>query len=51
MGSEEEQVQAGLVTAIILLVAAAFFIGALCVQVANNSRLPARPIPTGAIEL
>jgi hypothetical protein len=51
MRSEEEQVQAGLVTAIILLVAVAFFVGALCVQVANNPRLPARPIPTGAIEL
>lgn len=51
MRSTEEQVQAGLVTAIILLVAAAFLVGALCVQVANNSRLPAKPIPTGIIEL
>lgn len=50
MRSTEEQVQAGLVTAIILLAAAAFLVGALCVQVANNPRLP-KPVPTGIIEL
>jgi hypothetical protein len=51
MRSEEEQVQAGLIAAVILLVAAAFFIGALCVQVANNPRFQQKPVPTGVIEI
>jgi len=49
--SINDQAQAGLVTAIILLVAVAFFIGALCVQIANNPRPPERPLPTGCIEI
>jgi hypothetical protein len=51
MRTKQEQVEAGLVTAIILLFAVAFFLGALCVQIANNPRHPAKPVPTGYIEL
>jgi len=48
---DQAQAQAGLVTAIVLLMAIAFFLGALCVQIANNPRPPARPAPTGCIEI
>jgi hypothetical protein len=51
MRSLDEQTQAGLVAAIILLMAVAFFIGALCTQIANHRPAPPKPVPTGVIQL
>ena len=51
MRQVEERVEAGLVTAIILLMALAFFAGALFTQVANSPRPEARPAPTGVVAL
>lgn len=50
MRSLDEQTQAGLVAAIILLMAAAFFLGALCTQIANHRPAPPKPISTGVVQ-
>jgi len=51
MRTQQEQVEAGVITAVIFLLAVAFFVGALCTQIANVKHRPAKPTPTGCIEL
>lgn len=51
MRTKQEKVEAGMITAIIFLVAVAFFCGALCTQISNVKHRPAKPVHTGCIEI